>query len=219
MLRRWVGSSYANTEFVMQALEKFVSLVEPVKGYRRGQLQKATQFTPLTRLADMAIPDSDEARGFANLVDRLLLSTTEHLNPRPNSVGTKYEDANLKILKDMLIEWASGAGHILGTDALAPSPLASESLPLLNDVAEISYTGGEALSFLETGNLPPLDWRAKCLERLEAAAKPKAAVELVIVQPIKELVIAAAEQEKRKTMPPEDWKKMIKEMAAPPKRR
>ncbi len=218
MLRRWIGGGvYANSEFVMQPLEKFVALVEPVKGYRRGSMQKATQFTPLTKLADIATPDSDEARGIASLLDQLL-SAGEQMQTRIGSTGVKYGDGNTQILKRMLAEWVASSGTILGTDALGSSTIATEAVPLLSDLAEISYIGIAALSFLENGKLPPTGWRAQCLELLGAAANPKAAVELVIVQPIKELVIAAAEQEKRKTMSAEEWKKMVKEMAAPKKK-
>ncbi|HEY7183242.1 MAG TPA: family 20 glycosylhydrolase, partial [Blastocatellia bacterium] len=54
MLRRWAGSAAAWGNEV----KPLIAIVEPVKGYRRGSLQKATQFTPLTRLADIAQPDS-----------------------------------------------------------------------------------------------------------------------------------------------------------------
>ena len=78
--------------------------------------------------------------------------------------------------------------------------------------------GLEAFDYFRNGKIPSTEWRDAKLARLAEAAKPKAAVELMIVQPIKELVIATAEQEKRKTMSAEEWKKMIKEMAAPKRR-
>jgi len=49
--------------------------------------------------------------------------------------------------------------------------------------------------------------QATTLAYIGKVAKSKAPVELVISQPIKELVIAAAEQEKCKAMSAENWKK------------
>ena len=51
--------------------------------------------------------------------------------------------------------------------------------------------------------------------RLMEAAKPKAVVELMIVQPVMELVIAAAEPDKLKTLSVEDWKKYVRTLTAP----
>jgi hypothetical protein len=98
------------------------------------------------------------------------------------------------------------------------SPLLLEVKPLAKDLMTISGIGDEAIKQLISGNVPSNEWRDEKLSRLEQAAQPKAAVELVVIQPIKELVIAAAEQEKRKTMSADEWKKMIKELAAPKKR-
>jgi hypothetical protein len=95
------------------------------------------------------------------------------------------------------------------------SPLMNEeAAPLAKDMEDVSDIGLEAYGFLQSSKIPAEEWLNAKLARLVEAAKPKAAVELMIVQPIIELVVAAAEQEKRKTMPAEEWKKHVKSLAA-----
>src|SRR5262249_15270649 len=80
MLRRWIGADLKNNEMsremTIAEIKPLLAVLEPVKGYRRGALQKATQFTPLTRLADIAQPDSEQARNFAEAVDWYLYPTS-----------------------------------------------------------------------------------------------------------------------------------------------
>jgi hypothetical protein len=96
----------------------------------------------------------------------------------------------------------------------ACAPLMNEeAAPLSKDMEDVSDIGLEAYGFLQSNKIPTQEWLNAKLARLIEAAKPKAAVELMIVQPVMELVIAAAEQEKRKTMPAEEWKKHVKSLA------
>src|SRR6185369_8649405 len=53
-------------------LETLVSLVEPVREYRRGQQRPSTMLSPLTGLVDAAHADSETARQFSNMVEALL---------------------------------------------------------------------------------------------------------------------------------------------------
>jgi hexosaminidase len=205
MLRRWLGGAYASNEEVVRLLAEFVALVEPVKGYTRGRMQKATQQTPLTKLADIAQPDSEAARNFARLVDDFI-------------AVERVGDNRLSQLVTTVVNWSKLNGTIRGMDLAASAPNVNEALPLLQNLMSASNVGLDALSALERHTVPSPEWRAEKLAVLETAAKPSAAVELMIIQPIKELVIAAAEQEKRKTMSTEEWKKMIKEAAAPKRR-
>jgi len=80
MLRRWIGVNAARSELardeIIAKIKPLIAIVEPAKGYRRGSLQKATQFTPLTRLADIAQPDSEQARDFTKAVDNYLYSAS-----------------------------------------------------------------------------------------------------------------------------------------------
>ena len=54
------------------AVGTFIGLIEPVKEYKRGELHKSTQFSPLTRVSDTAQPDRALA-GDRKLLDGALL--------------------------------------------------------------------------------------------------------------------------------------------------
>jgi hexosaminidase len=241
MLRRWVDGVAAGNELsrnkTISEIKSLVAIVEPVKGYQRGSLQNATQFTPLTRLADIAQPDSEQAREFSKAVDKYLYSA-----PSPKTTETGQ-------LNDALNRWKRLA-TTMNRDIFPsnhPQPLESkiepgskddqtvkitlqivaivaplmneEAAPLAKDMEDVSDIGLEAYGYLQSSKIPTADWLSAKLARLGEAAKPKAAVELMIVQPVKELVIAAAEQEKRKTMSAEEWAKYVKGLAGEKKGR
>jgi hexosaminidase len=204
MMRRLAGS-LSGDEYVVETIKKLVDVIEPVKGYKRGAMQNATQFTPLTRLVDVACPDSPAARELAKATNELLYYD---IKDRSGDRGER--------VTALLTSWGY-AGYSLPR-IIEQSPILVEALPLAKDLEEISQVGLEAIKYLNQRNAPSDEWRASKIARLEAAAIPKAAVELAIIQPIKELVIAAVEQEKRKTMSAEEWKKHVKSLAAEKKK-
>jgi len=69
MLRRLIGQQLTEQDGDLVEVRNLIGALEPVKGYRRGQMQKATQQTPLTRVVDVAQPDSVPARLFAKNVN------------------------------------------------------------------------------------------------------------------------------------------------------
>jgi len=206
MLRRLIGEQYSDYDGDLEYVRDLINVVEPVKGYRRGQMQKASQHTPLTRVVDVAKPDSETARIFAEAVDaRLYVSHARELT-----------------IFFWLKKWKD-AGKWIYSDERVPSlsensPSLQEIMPLARNLVAISDIAHEAYDNLLTGKIPQVGWKEATLSRLSELAQPKAALEFAIIQPIRELVVAAVEQEKRKTMSAEEWKKMVKEMAAPKKR-
>jgi hypothetical protein len=95
------------------------------------------------------------------------------------------------------------------------SPLMNEeAAPLAKDMEDVSDIGLEVYGCLKSNKIPAEEWLNAKMARLIEAASPKAAVELMIVQPVLELLIAAAEQKKRKTMSAEEWKNYVKSLAA-----
>jgi hypothetical protein len=229
MLRRWIGVDAARTalarEEIAAKIKPLLDIVEPVKGYRRGSLQKATQFTPLTRLADIAQPDSERARDFARDVDNYLYSTSS-LNTAntANTVGYDPISGALNRWKHFAAgmnryifpsNHPASATQGIDTRLQIRSPLMNqEAAPLARNMEDVSNIGLEAYGFLQSNKIPTEEWLNANLARLIEAAQPKAAVELMIVPPVMEMVIAAAEQEKRKTMSAEEWKEHLKSMAA-----
>jgi len=184
-------------------LQTLVSVVEPVKEYRRYQQRPQTMLSPLTGLVDAACPDAGGARRFNAQVEALL------------SDAPRF-DAHAPQVRTTLTEWLS-AGHELEV-LIDESPALHEARPLAGDLARLGATGLEALSYISRGVAPVAGWREARLAALEQIAKPKAALEFPIVHSLRQLVVAASEMSRLKQMTPAEWKSQVKTLAAPPRK-
>ena len=175
LLRRLANSDHIGP------LRTLASLVEPVKEYRRYQMRPQTMLSPLTGLVDAARPDSEAARQFAAMVEGLLSDA-----PRFQLYRSDIRDS-FKIWRD--------AGIALDP-MIDRAPGLQEARPLAKNLADVSAAGLEAINYLSTGTAAPAQWRDLQLSKLDEAAKPKAALELVVVPSVRKLIIAAAEPRK-----------------------
>ena len=178
-----------------------VSVVEPVKEYRRYQQRPQTMLSPLTGLIDAARPDSDAARRFAATVDSLL------------SDAPRFE-AHSQQLRDTLTRWQSAGPELEAM--IDKSPALHEARPLARDLSDLGAAGLEALSYLTRGVAPPAEWRDARLAAIEQAAQPKGALEFAVIPGLRQLVVAAAELPRLKGMTAAEWRTRVKALAAPP---
>jgi hexosaminidase len=188
MLRRMARS------YETGPLKTLVSVVEPVKEYRRNRDRTATMLTPLTRLIDAARPDSRAGRHFAALVDGLL-SDAPHFR------------RNHDLIKLLLAEWRDARPALDAMIERAPMLREAEQLP--RDLSDIGAAGLEALAYLAADVAPHQGWREAKIAMLERAATPKAEVEFAIISPVRKLVILAAELQGLKSMPHSQWKERV----------
>jgi hexosaminidase len=196
MLRRLAGGADSG------ALKTLASIVEPVKEYRRYQQRPQTMLSPLTGLVDAARPDSDAAREFASMSNGLL------------SDAPRFESYSRE-LRDTLTAWRDAGPEL---EALIDrSPALSEARPLARDLSAAGTIGLEALSYLTKQVAPSIEWRDSRLAALDEAAKPKAALEFPFITALRELVVAAYEQPRLKTDSPTEWRKRVRQLAAPAK--
>jgi hexosaminidase len=163
------------------ALEVLLGGIEPVKIYNRNRLREDTpypytQFSPLTRLIDAAWPDAVPAREFRWAVETLIESGFE-------------EAEALERARSSLQLWQ--ANHADLVETLESSPPLTESVSLSLDLSDVSAIDLEALRIAGSGDVPPDGWIAPRLERLEAAREPRGEAELMIVDPVRDLVCAA----------------------------
>jgi hexosaminidase len=172
LLRRLVGSENVG------ALRTLASLVEPVKEYRRYQMRPQTMLSPLSGLVDAARPDSEAARQFTAMVEGLLSDAPRFRLYRSD-------------IRDSLTSWRD-AGTALDP-MIDRAPALQEARPLAKNLADVAAAGLEAIAYLSTGDAATTEWRDAQLAKLDEAAKPKAALELVIIPSVRKLVIAAAE--------------------------
>jgi hexosaminidase len=195
MLRRLAGTH------AIGPLATMVSLVEPVKGYRRGREKPGGGLTPLTGFVDVARADSMAAIQFRIAVEELLTDAPRFRDRRDDLVTMLTTWRNIRPAVDRLIDQA---------------PALRETAPLAVDVSALGSLGLEALSFLASGIAPPAEWRDASLARVDAAAKPRAAIELAVTPTLRRLVVAAAEIPRLGTMPRDAWKALVDKLAAPP---
>lgn len=189
MLRRLAASKE------IAPLKTLVSIIEPVKDYRRNRERKATLLTPLTRLVDAARPDSESGRRFTTLVDGLL-------------ADAPMFQRRQETIKAMLTEWRDVRPAL--EVMIDRSPILREAEQLPRDLAEIGAAGLEALAYLNADTAPPDGWREARLAMLEQAAKPKAEVEFVIISAVRKLIVLAAEKSALKSLPESQWKERIR---------
>jgi len=194
LLRRLAGSEE------IEPLATLASVLEPVKEYRRGEQRPGTMLSPATGLVDAVRPDSEAARRFAVMVDGLLLDAPRFQLYRENirTTLTMWRDAGLAL--DPQIDRSAAL---------------REARPLAKDLSEIGVAGLEAMSYLTAGTAPTAEWRDAQLARLDAAAKPKAALEFVTIPSVRQLVIAAFELPQLKSTEPAEWKKRVTTLASP----
>jgi hypothetical protein len=98
------------------------------------------------------------------------------------------------------------------------SPSLAEAKPLAGELSRMGAAGLEALSFLTKNGAPSPAWRDSNLALLDEASKPKAALEFPIIPSLRELIVAASELPQLKSAAPADWRKRVKQLAAPTKK-
>ena len=170
MLRRLAGRRDVT------ALEQLVSVIEPVKEYRRYQMRPQNMLSPLTGLIDAAQPDAPGAREFNRAVDDVLAG-----NERNAGIAT---------LRATLNEWQASSMKL--KDIMANAPALAEARQLETDLSDLNRISLEAINAIETNRLQNAVWRDTNLRRLDEIAKPKAALEIMIVSGVRKLVTAAA---------------------------
>jgi hypothetical protein len=88
---------------------------------------------------------------------------------------------------------------------------------LAQNLGELAIAGKEALAYLSSGTPAPTEWRQASLSRIDDAAKPKAALEFVVILSLRKLVIAAAELPDLKSMSAKEWNQRVNSLASQPK--
>ena len=147
----------------------------------------------------MLRPDSESGRRLRKTVDDFLSDA-----PRFQLHATDLE----KTFKD----WRDC--QLLLAALIDRSSALHEVKPLATDVRNLGDAGLEALQFITSGQTPPPEWLQAKSELLNEAAKPKGAVELVVVTSVRQLVTAATELPQLKTMSSAEWKKHVSMLAS-----
>jgi hexosaminidase len=203
MLRHLVGENLQIPG--IGALRTFISLIEPVKGYRRGELQVwQNQLVPLVGIADAAQPESEAARRFSESVDRALFG------------AGAVDRAAAAALAARLAEWQAAGEEVAGS--LCPAyPALREALPGAQGLALACKAGSQALRCVEAGTPIDAGALADCQAALAQAALPNgSATELAVMGPVRLVVAAASLQADRPRLSDADWRARVAAAAAAP---
>lgn len=182
----------------ISALQTFVSIIEPVKGYSRYQQRKQTMLSPLTGLVDAAQADAPNARLFNRAVDEIIPNNSAENAAKIRAMLNDWRDAQTKLAPVM----ENSAGLF-------------EAKPLFENWRELNNVALEAVSYLEKNDKPPADWQTAKLKMLDETGKPQAALEFAVLPGVKMLVVAAAEMPNLKNLSPTERRERIREIAFP----
>ena len=159
------------------ALQVLVDVIEPLKIYDRNQGDTLyTVFSPLTKLADVAIPDQPTPRHFNRQVDNFLA--------HPNAA---LEDSIILQLDN----WKNNdsAFRIL----LARSPVLEEAAPLSASLSQLAAAGREAINAIHNHHTADAHWLRQQTVILQHASLQSGRCELQVVAAIGKLIDKAGQ--------------------------
>jgi hexosaminidase len=153
-------------------LQAFSSVLEPVKGYSR-HAEQYNILTPLNRLVDAIMPESDAAREFRNNVDTYVAGT--------------HNPANSQALRASLTRMAQSVTAV--RPLLQTNSLLKEDIAVADSLDALCSVGQEAIAVLDGTHDAKLSSGAN--DQVASAAKPQADMLIMIAPGIRKLVDAA----------------------------
>jgi hexosaminidase len=153
-------------------LRVFGDVMQPPRLYQRGQLRHFDAFTPLNRLVDAVPPESDTARQFHEIVDRI--------------VNGKAGAQDWEQAQEWLVLWRDNDMQLQAL--LATSELTSELTPVAANLHLVSQAGLDAIGYLREHRNPPAEWKTREVTFLENAEKPQAVLLNMIAPAVLKLV-------------------------------
>jgi hexosaminidase len=154
----------------VSALEILLESLAPVRPENRVHDVERSLEQPLSRLVDLAEPESDAGRHLAQWVR--------------NWADHREEICHL------LEAWRDISGMV--KPSLEASPFLAEAAPLADSVHSLSAAGLEAMKYLQQRRKPPHSWVTRQRELMERAAPPRADLVVTLVEPLRSLVTQAA---------------------------
>jgi hexosaminidase len=155
-------------------LRVFGDVMEPPKEYAREELRQYDAFTPLNRMVDAVSPESDTARQFLDIVNRIVAGEA-----KPQD----WEQA-----QEWLVLWRDNDAQL--QPLLRRSELTQELAPVSTNLHHVSQTGLDAIGYLREHRSPPAAWKAKQLAFLKQSEKPQAILLNMVAPAVLKLVQA-----------------------------
>lgn len=160
----------------ISALQTLVSVIEPVKEYKRYQVRKQTMLSPLTGLIDASQADAKGAREFNKLV-------------KTYAKNNDFQNALIP-LSIFFADWKN-SGAVLKKQ-ITKAPALMEANQLAADLESLGEIGSESAEFFRSGKKSSAEWRDARVKSLAEIAKQKAGLEFQVIESMKILVNATA---------------------------
>ena len=154
-------------------LKVLADVCEPVKRYRRNALSDVNALSPYTRFVDATRPDAGEARKFNNAV---------------NSIIDNKNEADLVLLEETCNKWYINYQNL--EIIIDENPVLHEIKPLAENLKILGFVGLQAVKYIENGQSSPAEWREYALGMCEKSREPYGEAELMIVDGVKNLILA-----------------------------
>ena len=124
--------------------------------------------------------------------ERLIDTVLDGMPPTVDRIiGEDFADqTDIDAATSALLLWR--ANHAMLEPTLRASPGLTEMLPMSQNLRDVAMIGLEALRVGSSDTKPGADWLDPRLQRLQEARKPEGQTELMIVDPVVDLVCAVA---------------------------
>ncbi len=144
----------------------------------RQRARKYYSYTPMNRLADSVMPESEIARQFDILVDNALYGT--------NGIS----ESSLSEIQKRLSLWNENDSKL--KPIIEKSYLLGEAGSLSALLADLCKTGLESLEYIKLRQKAPESWQKEALALLDRTDKPQAEVLIAVAPSIRKLIEVAA---------------------------
>jgi len=164
------------------ALLTLADVTEPVglqireeEAERAGGIQ--TSDTPLNRMVDAVLPESEVAWQFSQMVDQF--------------VGSGFQDAQAKSdIRALLVAWRDNDNEL--RPLLQNSFLLKELAPVSQSLSSLAASGLQALDYIDKGQRAPDSSHKEQIAILQQTEKPAADLILAVTPAVRKLVEASA---------------------------
>ena len=180
MLSRMAGTDNIAALLTLADVAEPASLqVREEEAEKAGGIQ--TSDTPLNRMVDAVLPESEVARRFTQMVNQF--------------VGSNFQDAKAKSdIRALLLVWRDNDNEL--RPLLQNSYLLKELSPISQTLSSLGDVGVQALDYVDKGERGSDSWQKEKIAIFQKAQQPAADLFLAVAPAVQKLVEASSSSER-----------------------
>jgi hexosaminidase len=180
MLSRMAGTDNIAALLTLADVAEPASLqVREEEAEKAGGIQ--TSDTPLNRMVDAVLPESEVARRFTQMVNQF--------------VGSSFQDAKAKSdIRALLLAWRDNGNEL--RPLLQKSYLLKELSPVSQTLSSLAGAGLQALDYIDKGERGSDSWHKEQIAIFQQTEKPAADLFLAVAPGVQKLVEASIRLER-----------------------